>query len=741
MGRPALQLLGTLRKHICGGFVLIGSSLGVVSFTGPATAADYLVTTQDEFRSRAEALLPGDTIILANGAWNDFEVVLTGEGTKENPITLRAETPGKVALAGRSNLRLAGEFLVVSGLRFENGHSPEDEVIAFRVDDKRLANNSRIYDTAIIGFSNPDRKHEDNWVALYGRNNRFDHNYIAGKTNKGATLVVRLTTPESRENNHLIEENFFGHRPPLGGNGGETMRIGVSQTSRTQSKTVIRRNYFERCDGEVEIISNKSEGNQIIENVFYESRGAVVFRHGGGNTIARNVFFGNGVRDTGGVRVINENQTVRDNYFEGLRGEKFLGALTIMNGVPNSPENRYHQVQNALIERNSFIDVTSVGLAVGADEERSAAPVNSRVSRNLVLSETARPLHIFDDISGIKFSNNLSNNAAFEQIGTKLEREIALTRAANGLLYPVNAKIDAGAPRDLDPVARDDTGPSWFEKPAQVREATGAPVTVSSVKELLKVAEKPGANILLTDGEYRLKALLLIDHALKITGSGDTTLLARASSLFDIRAGGALELSNLTLAADRKNEAVIQASGKIYEGAYTLQIFDVSIKDAAKGKAVAFFKADPETFAEEIVVDGLDAEGWRGPIFSLSGDGLDGWYLADDVSIENSTFSHIGGPALSYGRAGRDESTFGPRAMISGSTFQNAGDAEQDAIDLDGIDGVKIVGNVFNASGRVYIKQRVLGLTFDIDDNAFNEMDGPILLDVAGEPMTAGALK
>src|SRR3546814_6845337 len=91
------------------------------------------------------------------------------------------------------------------------------------------------------------------------------------------------------------------------------------------------------------------------------------------------------VPDTGGVRIINRDQTVRDNYFEGLAGSSFKSAITVMNGVPNSVINRYHQVANARIEGNSLIDVARITLAAAAAAERSAPPVDSTFARNLIV--------------------------------------------------------------------------------------------------------------------------------------------------------------------------------------------------------------------------------------------------------------------------------------------------------------------------------------------------------------------
>ena len=98
-------------------------------------------------------------------------------------------------------------------------------------------------------------------------------------------MAVKLNTVESQENHHRIDHNYFGQRPILGSNGGETLRIGTSHYSLSNSYTMIESNYFDRCNGEVEIISNKSGSNTIQNNVFFESRGTLTLRHGNGNIV------------------------------------------------------------------------------------------------------------------------------------------------------------------------------------------------------------------------------------------------------------------------------------------------------------------------------------------------------------------------------------------------------------------------------------------------------------------------
>ena len=100
-------------------------------------------------------------------------------------------------------------------------------------------------------------------------------------------MAVMLDDERSRQNNHSIDSNYFGIRKPLGCNGGEMIRVGVSQHCTFYSNTVIKNNFFEHCDGETEIISIKSCGNVVRNNVFKECQGAVVLRHRNGESHCR----------------------------------------------------------------------------------------------------------------------------------------------------------------------------------------------------------------------------------------------------------------------------------------------------------------------------------------------------------------------------------------------------------------------------------------------------------------------
>ncbi|MDB9896227.1 alginate lyase, partial [Gammaproteobacteria bacterium] len=96
------------------------------------SAEDFLVSTQSEYKEKIKNIQPGDTILLKDGIWRNFEILFMGYGLKGKPITLRAQTNGNVLITGKSNLRIAGKHLVVSGLIFKDGYTPTSSVIEFR---------------------------------------------------------------------------------------------------------------------------------------------------------------------------------------------------------------------------------------------------------------------------------------------------------------------------------------------------------------------------------------------------------------------------------------------------------------------------------------------------------------------------------------------------------------------------------------------------------------------------------
>lgn len=668
-----------------GSRVAAGLAFVLLVSAGTASAEQFLVKDAAQLQSLAARAKPGDVLLLANGQWRDAQLLFRARGTASAPVTLRAQDPGKVVLTGRSSLRLAGEHLVVSGLVFRDGWSPTGEVIAFRGPDGEVANDSRVTEVVIDRFNNPVRSESDHWVALYGRRNRFDHSHVAGKGNQGATLVVIRNAASGLDNHHRIDHNYFGPRPPLGSNGGETIRIGTSADSLSDSFTVVENNYFDRCDGEVEIVSVKSGANIIRGNVFYRSAGAVVLRHGNGNLVERNVFLGGGKPNTGGVRIINRDQTVRDNYMEGLRGVGFTSAISVMNGVPDSPINRYHQVVGARIARNSIIDSWPVHLNAGADAERSAAPMDVRFTANLIVSPPGRRVFRVDgDVSGISFAGDLQSPARDQAAPAGVgSRSVPLERAENGLLYPA-ATVEVGAPRDLKPIAKTQAGPSWYPKAEPgVPFDSGRVLKISPGDDLAAAARAaaPGDRLSLEPGHYTVGETVVVDKPLTFAGPaglGAAEITFSRPTLFQIEDGGSLKLSKLSIsgreAPDVVGNAVVRTPAAGLIEAYALLIEETRISDLRVNASFNVLASTKGGYAREILIRDSVFEDISGVVLKLDAEADDlGLYNAEEVSIRNTRFRNIGGEAVALYRGGTDESTFGPRFELRASELVNVG--------------------------------------------------------------------
>ncbi|MBD2841868.1 polysaccharide lyase 6 family protein [Erythrobacter rubeus] len=713
-------------------------SAAFCAFSSPALAERILVSTQAEYTAAAADIEAGDTIVLASGEWDDFELVITGGGSADAPITIIAERPGDVILTGQSSLRIGGEHIVVSGLVFRDGFSPRGEVISFRVSAKDQASNSRVTQVVVDGFSKPDRYESDYWVGIYGSNNRFDHNHLTGKTNKGVTLAVRLDSEESRENNHRIEYNYFGPRSVLGSNGGETLRIGTSRYSMFNSNTLVAHNVFDRTGGEVEIISSKSGGNVFRGNVFLRSRGTLTLRHGDNNVVEGNVFLGGGTDYTGGIRVINRGQTVRGNYLEGLRGEAFSSALAIMNGVPNSPVNRYVEVANARIENNTIVDSRRVAFNVGADEERSAAPSGSIFARNLMSGlEGEAFLEVYDDVSGIAFSGNrVAQGGVADELASLTQAPVAMERGENGLLYPTAPELaDVGAPRDLRVVSLDEVGVDWYAKPGERTDfsSSGRVFEVAPGQGTLAeaaMAAKDGDVLALAAGDFIVDRSIPLEATVSIRGAGSdaTTILFTRPSLFELREGGELMLQGLAidgeLAPDSVGNSVIRTTIFPIQSNMRIAMDGVAVRNLAVNKSFNVLTLGKNTLADRISIRRSSFADITGTIVSAAAETEDyGQYNVEYLDITESAFARVGGPLADIYRGGRDESTFGPNVRIARNALDDVGLAATNgtggSIHLHGVQIAAVEDNAVRASAPFRVVHTVGTPKTAITDNAF----------------------
>jgi poly(beta-D-mannuronate) lyase len=707
----------------------------------PADLNTIKVTDLKQLNEAIKNSKPGDDIVLANGIWNDVQIEFYGKGTKEKPIVLRAETKGEVIIEGKSNLKLGGEYLEVNGLYFKNGYTPSNSIIQFKINNDSIANHCRVTNCVIEEFTQTDRDVSDHWIELWGRNNQLDHNYIAGKSNFGPTIRVFLKGNEHINNYHQITNNYFGPRPRKGGPHGETIQIGASDTSMTPSHVNVSDNLFDRCNGEVEVISSKSNFNVFRNNVFFESEGSLVLRHGNYATIDRNIFIGNdNSKFIGGIRVINTGHWITNNYFYKLKGEEFRSPLAIMNGIPKSPLNRYNQVTDVVVAYNSFIDCKSpwqfsVGSNVSqsdvlpSSEIRSARPERVVIANNLIYNEIAdtNPIVNYDKVDGVTFKNNIINSENLSEVKPEglMTSDISVEKVSDHLLIPSENINDTYAGFDFKSINKDlfgtdrtsennsigaivnpvkaetvlidksSYGTDWFnpEKP-KVEAKT---FTVSTLDELMaKLNEAQSGDIIsLKSGVYNLNSSLEIDKEISIVSSDKNNkaelVFSSEKTAFEMHPKGNLTLSSIILTGNSSQNAFATLD-KYMSKAYNIWLENVEISNF---KSV--LEVSKGSFADTISVSNSIIKNCeRG--FMLNKETNDGGdYNAEFVTLSKSTFDNIQEVVLDYYRGGYDESTIGGNLTLKDNTITNSGKSEKDHILIKnrGIVNVEFSNNTF----------------------------------------------
>lgn len=375
-----------MTRKLCTLFILFVSLI--------SSAKEYTFSPQDIPAMKrlmgSGKLQPGDEVILSDGTYDNLEVIdFTGRGTSGNPIVWKAKNSGKAVISGRLNLRIYGEYLQLEDLFFHHAWAMGHDMINFQKEKDADAHYCRMTRCVIDDCNNPQKgtkpgEGDEYWVGLRGTNNRIDHCYFANKKIGGLVLQIWLSA-DNHVNNHIIDHNFFGERLPYGGNGAEIIRIGHSWSSQLESRTFVEDNVFFRCSGENEIISVKSCHNVLRRNLFYESQGGLVCRHGHYNVIESNMFIGHHLRGTAGIRIINLGHTVYDNYIKDVSAFGLLVRVGVYErptpetDVKKEPLTSYHRAENVDIAYNTFLN-SSLELGSGRGDK---LPRNIRFACNL----------------------------------------------------------------------------------------------------------------------------------------------------------------------------------------------------------------------------------------------------------------------------------------------------------------------------------------------------------------------
>lgn len=710
-------------------------------------ATKYFVSNVTQFNSAVAVIQPGDTVEMQNGIWNNCQLVFRGNGTQQNPIVLMAETPGRVIISGASNLRIGGTYLIAEGMYFKDGYSPSGGVVEFRYSGIE-SQYCRLTDCAIVNFNPASNITDYKWISLYGKYNRVDHCYIKDKKHQGTTLVVWLS---SQPNYHLIDHNYFADRPPLGVNGGETIRVGTSDWSLYDSYTTVEYNYFENCDGEIEIISNKSCENIYRYNTFFNNNGALTLRHGNRCTVEGNYFFGNGKSGSGGIRIIGEDHKIINNYIVGTRGSGYRSALSMVNGIPDSPLNGYYQVKRAVVAFNTFVDNTSnFTIGVNDGSTQSLPPLDCTIANNLVKGSVA-PLIKYDSSPiNMYYEGNIMFGASLgitqpegikimdpllESDSTGLWRPSLMSPAIDSAsgnypyitmdmdaqartgLFDIGADENSNEPINNPPLGPEDIGPSWLNLIL-----TDGIISVQAGMDSLRnaVINAPPFSIieLVTDGGLYINSDK-ISISVPITIRAKTGLINKPTvknlsvsssekTTFEMKSGGNLLLSGVILEGNQNssspNKYLVRTDTNSFSDSYRLTILNSDFLDViSNGNEGNFFKAFKGTKADSVIIKNCTFNNCGGDGINFSAEDVNsGLFNVSYFEVNNSTFWKIPGNAIKIYGGDSNPSTVGPKVKINHITFDNCGFNNSSIVSAVDVDNTEIVSSLLtNSPGNV----------------------------------------
>jgi poly(beta-D-mannuronate) lyase len=518
------------------------------------------------------------------------------------------------------------------------------------------------------------------------------------------------------------------------------------------SYTMVANNLFEKCNGEVEVISSKTNFNEFRNNVFYKSEGSLVTRHGNYCTIDGNYFIGDPENENiGGIRIINTGHWVTNNYFFNLKGKNFRSPLAVMNGIPKSPQNRYNQVTDVVVAYNTYVNCDSpwqfgVGTNIAqADvlpksEIRSARPIRTTVANNVIYNEKGNEFIVIehDKADGVLFKSNVVDNKGikFKDFnGGIVEASLELKKISDNIMLPtgIPSEVEAYEGFDFNTIEKDLFGASrkgsksigavigvdvvnpnildkskygttWFSNEVEAKDLVTHIVTKTAELQTNINEASNGDIIALAEGVYQVTSSLVINKTLTIQSQGEVKaqLVFSGESntpLFSLHPKGKLTVNNLILKGNKSNYAFASLKENM-SNHFGLVVANSEISDFNY-----VLKVYKESFAERITFDHTSISNCENGI-ELSEETNDkGDYNTEYLTINNCNFNTVKANVIDYYRGGYDESTIGGNLLVTNSTFTNCGSKEKNKILLNhrGIVNVNISKNTFKNNSVQFV--------------------------------------
>ena len=333
----------------------------------------------------------GDCLELADGDYA-FAPIRT-VASAEAPLSIRAVHRGKAVVSRGSIVFDQAAHVTVEGLLFtSSGH------IGFHDAHHCRLTRCRIH---------PDERKDVDWVDIGGRSHhiRIDHNDFGPKRVMGNMVMLNGAGGQVVQYNQIDHNNFhdisYG-----GGNGWETIRMGLSGLAPSKGWNVLELNLFRETAGDPETISIKSSDNVLRWNTLRSNPGELVLRHGNRNQVYGNYILGEGNAKAGGIRVCGADHRIFNNYVADVK----KGAAIFLEGGDGDgtdvPGKQHYRVY-----RTQVVNNTVVGNHIQVGGAHPLVPIDCTIANNLVEGDGIKE----EGGQGTRYEGNIVSSGGMER--------------------------------------------------------------------------------------------------------------------------------------------------------------------------------------------------------------------------------------------------------------------------------------------------------------------------------------
>jgi hypothetical protein len=361
----------------------------------------------------------------------------------DKPLVIRANDIGECTIGGTGQIVVENARNVwLYGINFRH-HTSEERTVLFKE-----CKNCVIAGCDFQTTSSNEREDEDedkkypwyNYLAISGGDcNCIAYNNFHDKQESRGHFLWLAGGKEDEDGipigpkRTVIEYNLFRNLPGTKnrkGNldKGEAIKMGDSKLHLKAFGSIVRYNLFENCQGDAEVITNKSCCNIYHHNTFRSNVGLLVLRHGIYNIVRDNVFLGR----YNGIRLYGKKQLVKSNFFRSSKkiDKALLGPLVIGFGKVKTEEESgasYVKVKDSRFLKNIFVikavDNEEKNMIVAWGRKGSGGgwdemPEDNKFLDNIIVARTGTMLK-FADEDARKDGNEFKDNILFNDDSAK----------------------------------------------------------------------------------------------------------------------------------------------------------------------------------------------------------------------------------------------------------------------------------------------------------------------------------